>query len=74
LIKNKRFQVPPAELEGLLLTHPANADCVVETKDEKAGEFPKAFVVLKPEQKVTEDEIMKWNLLQKVFLLKRRLE
>jgi 4-coumarate--CoA ligase len=61
LIKYKGFQVPPAELEGLLLTHPAIADCaVVGVKDDEAGELPKAFVVLKPEQKVTEDEIMEF--------------
>jgi 4-coumarate--CoA ligase len=61
LIKYKGFQVPPAELEGLLLTHPAIADCcVVGVKDDEAGELPKAFVVLKPEQKVTGDEIMEF--------------
>src|ERR1041384_2510416 len=48
LIKYKGFQVPPAELEGMLLTHPAVADAaVVPYPDEEAGEVPKAFVVLK---------------------------
>ena len=48
LIKYKGFQVPPAELEALLLTHPAVADAaVVPCADEEAGEVPKAFVVLK---------------------------
>jgi acyl-CoA synthetase (AMP-forming)/AMP-acid ligase II len=48
LIKYKGFQVAPAELEGLLLTHPAVADAaVVPLPDEEAGEVPKAFVVLK---------------------------
>jgi len=48
LIKYKGFQVPPAELEGVLLTHPAVADAaVVPYPDEEAGEVPKAFVVLK---------------------------
>jgi acyl-CoA synthetase (AMP-forming)/AMP-acid ligase II len=46
LIKYKGYQVPPAELEGILLTHPQVADaCVVPVRDEEAGEVPKAFVV-----------------------------
>jgi acyl-CoA synthetase (AMP-forming)/AMP-acid ligase II len=53
LIKYKGFQVAPAELEGLLLTHPAVADAaVVPVPDEEAGEVPKAFVVLKGEATV----------------------
>jgi len=48
LIKYKGMQVAPAELEALLLTHPAVADAaVVPLKDEDAGEIPRAFVVLK---------------------------
>jgi 4-coumarate--CoA ligase len=59
LIKYKGFQVPPAELEGLLLTHPAVADsAVIPIPDEEAGEVPKAFVVLKPGAEATPEEIM----------------
>jgi acyl-CoA synthetase (AMP-forming)/AMP-acid ligase II len=48
LIKYKGMQVAPAELEALLLTHPAVLDAAVIRKaDEEAGEVPKAFVVLK---------------------------
>ncbi len=48
LIKYKGFQIAPAELEAVLLTHPAVADAaVVPSLDEAAGEVPKAFVVLK---------------------------
>ena len=48
LIKVKGFQVAPAELEGVLLTHPQVADCaVVGVSDERSGEVPKAFVVCK---------------------------
>jgi long-chain acyl-CoA synthetase len=48
LIKYKGFQVPPAELEGLLLEHEAVADCAVIGKlDKESGEVPKAFVVLR---------------------------
>jgi acyl-CoA synthetase (AMP-forming)/AMP-acid ligase II len=46
LIKYKGYQVPPAELEALLLTHPAIADAaVIGVPDEEAGEVPMAFVV-----------------------------
>ncbi len=56
LIKYKGFQVAPAELEALLLSHPAIADCaVIGIADEEAGELPKAFIVLKGE--AGEDEL-----------------
>ena len=49
LIKYKGFQVPPAELEGLLLEHPAVADAsVIGIPDPEAGEVPQACVVLRP--------------------------
>jgi 4-coumarate--CoA ligase len=58
LIKYKGFQVPPAELEALLLTHPAVADAaVVGQPDEEAGEVPVAYVVLRPGSEATEEEI-----------------
>ena len=58
LIKYKGFQVPPAELEALLLTHPAVADAaVIGQPDEEAGEIPAAYVVLKPGQETTAEEI-----------------
>ena len=48
LIKYKGMQVAPAELEGLLLGHPAIADAaVIPSPDDEAGEVPKAFVVLR---------------------------
>ena len=41
LIKYKGFQVPPAELEALLLTHPqVNDAAVIGIADEEAGELP----------------------------------
>ena len=58
LIKYKGFQVPPAELEALLLTHPAVADAaVVGEPDEEAGELPIGFVVLKPGATTSADEL-----------------
>ncbi len=59
LIKYKGYQVPPAELEALLLTHPAIADAaVVAHPDEDAGEIPRAFVVLQPNSDIAKDEII----------------
>lgn len=50
LIKYKAWQVAPAELEALLLTHPAIADAaVVGMRDEECGEVPRAFVVRRSE-------------------------
>lgn len=48
LIKYKGFQVPPAELEAVLLTHPCIADAaVIPCPDDEAGEVPKAIVVMR---------------------------
>jgi acyl-CoA synthetase (AMP-forming)/AMP-acid ligase II len=57
LIKYKGCPVAPAELEALLLTHPAVADAaVIPSPDDEAGEVPKAFVVTRAE--VTPEELM----------------
>jgi acyl-CoA synthetase (AMP-forming)/AMP-acid ligase II len=46
LIKYKGYQVPPAELEALLLTHDKIADAaVIGVKDDEGEEVPKAYVV-----------------------------
>jgi acyl-CoA synthetase (AMP-forming)/AMP-acid ligase II len=59
LIKYKGFQVAPAELEAVLLSHPAIADAaVIPCADEEAGEVPKAFVVMKGE--ASAEEIMEF--------------
>jgi acyl-CoA synthetase (AMP-forming)/AMP-acid ligase II len=48
MIKYKGFPVAPAEIEALLLEHPAVRDCgVVGRFDPVAGEIPVAFVVLR---------------------------
>lgn len=57
LIKYKGLQVAPAELEAVLLSHPAVGDAaVVASPDAEAGEVPKAFVVLK--DAATPEELM----------------
>ncbi len=59
LIKYSGFQVPPAELEGILLEHPAVADAAVIGKEDlEHGEIPKAFVVLKAGCAATDRELM----------------
>ncbi|KAI9336182.1 hypothetical protein DFJ73DRAFT_850611, partial [Zopfochytrium polystomum] len=61
LIKYKGLQVAPAELEAYLLTHPAVADsAVIPIPDERAGELPRAYVVLKANVTVTEAELHKF--------------
>ena len=58
LIKYNGFQVPPAELEGLIVTHPKVADvAVIGVPDESAGELPKAFVQLAPGEELTLEEL-----------------
>ena len=53
------FQVPPAELEGVLLEHPAVADAAVIGKaNVESGEVPKAFIVRKEGEEVSDEEIM----------------
>jgi acyl-CoA synthetase (AMP-forming)/AMP-acid ligase II len=59
LIKYKGFQVAPAELEAVLVTHPSVADAaVIPSPDEEAGEVPKAYVVLRAEANA--EEIMEF--------------
>ncbi|MGW4483886.1 AMP-binding protein [Amycolatopsis sp. NPDC004368] len=51
LIKYKGFQVAPAEIEAVLLTHPGVVDAaVIGVPDVEAGEVPKAFVVRRGEE------------------------
>ena len=58
LIKFKGFQVAPAELEALIVTHPKVADvAVIGVPDDEAGEIPKAFVAAVPGETVTLEEI-----------------
>ncbi|MDN3253949.1 4-coumarate--CoA ligase family protein [Streptomyces mutabilis] len=49
LIKYKGFQVAPAELEALLLTHPGIADAaVIGAYNDDGNEVPHAYVVRRP--------------------------
>eukprot|EP00698_Gefionella_okellyi_P019887 TRINITY_DN6167_c0_g1_i1.p1 TRINITY_DN6167_c0_g1~~TRINITY_DN6167_c0_g1_i1.p1 ORF type:complete len:331 (-),score=84.64 TRINITY_DN6167_c0_g1_i1:46-1038(-) len=58
LIKVSGFQVPPAEIEAILLTHAGIADCaVIGVDDEQQGQVPKAFVV-KKDPALTEQTVL----------------
>jgi len=75
LIKVKGNQVAPAELEALLLEHPAVADvAVIGMPTEDGDEKPRAFVVLQPDttsQRVTPEEIA--NFVQDKVVRYKRL-
>ncbi|XP_067949811.1 luciferin 4-monooxygenase-like [Watersipora subatra] len=58
LIKYKGFQVAPAELEALLLAHQKILDsAVVSVPCNEAGELPRAYIVAKPGQSASDEEI-----------------
>ena len=58
MIKVNGFQVAPAEVESVLLRHPAVLDCAVfGVADERAGEVPAAAVALDPGRPVAEGEL-----------------
>ncbi|MFS7940372.1 4-coumarate--CoA ligase 2 [Helianthus anomalus] len=68
LIKYKGFQVAPAELEAMLLTHPDISDAaVVPMVDENAGEVPVAFVVKSNGSTITETDVKQFISKQVVF-------
>lgn len=62
LIKYKGFQVPPAELEGILVVHEEVEDCAVIGVfiEHLATEVPRAFVVVKEGGSVSEEDLVKW--------------
>jgi acyl-CoA synthetase (AMP-forming)/AMP-acid ligase II len=58
MIKVNAFQVAPAEIEAVLLDHPAVLDCAVfGVPDERAGEVPAAAVQLDPSRPVVDGEL-----------------
>ena len=60
MIKYKGFGIAPAELESLLMEHPAVMDsAVIGVPDDEAGELPKGYVVIrKGHEGVTTEEIL----------------
>ncbi|KAL2827625.1 hypothetical protein BDW59DRAFT_179103 [Aspergillus cavernicola] len=58
LIKVKGNQVAPAELEAILLEHPAVADAAVIGVPMNNDEGPRAYIVLKPGKSATAEDII----------------
>jgi acyl-CoA synthetase (AMP-forming)/AMP-acid ligase II len=55
------FNIYPSDLEAVLARHEAVAEAaVVAAPSERWGETPVAFVVLKPGQKLTAEDLRKW--------------
>jgi acyl-CoA synthetase (AMP-forming)/AMP-acid ligase II len=62
LIKYKGYQVPPAELEAVLLGHPSIADAAVigVIEAESGEEVPKAFVVRQADTELSAESVMEF--------------
>lgn len=61
LIKYKAYQVPPAELESILMSHPDVVDAaVVGIPDDNAGELPLGYVVVHSNTKVTSEDLQNY--------------
>jgi acyl-CoA synthetase (AMP-forming)/AMP-acid ligase II len=61
LIKYKGYQVPPAELEAVLLNHPSIVDAaVIAGHDADGEEIPHAFVVVRPDTPLTAEEVQEY--------------
>lgn len=62
MIKYKGYQVAPAELEAVLMEHPAVFDAAVIPKRDiaEATEVPKAFIVLRPGQTARPEELQRF--------------
>lgn len=61
LIVSGGENIAPVEVEKALAAHPAVADvAVVGVPDERWGETPKAWVVVRPGATATEDDLVEW--------------
>ncbi|KAK3422245.1 hypothetical protein EUGRSUZ_G02758, partial [Eucalyptus grandis] len=61
LIKHNGYQVAPAELEALLLSHPQIVDAaVIPLENEEAGQVPMAYVVKASGSELTENQVIRF--------------
>jgi 2-aminobenzoate-CoA ligase len=61
VIKSSAYRIGPEEIEITLATHPAVADAgVIGIPDEVRGQIAKAFVVLKPGQSATSEQLIEY--------------
>ncbi|HJY86323.1 MAG TPA: acyl-CoA synthetase, partial [Candidatus Acidoferrales bacterium] len=61
IIKSSAYRIGPEEIETTIATHPAVADVgVIGVPDEVRGQIAKAYVVLKPGESVTSDELIEY--------------
>ncbi|XP_033228925.1 luciferin 4-monooxygenase-like [Belonocnema kinseyi] len=69
LIKYEAVQVAPAEIEGILLSHPEVRDAGVTGKpDEVSGEVPIAFIVRQPGSTISASEICQFVKVEVRYL------
>ncbi|KAK7268502.1 hypothetical protein RIF29_21201 [Crotalaria pallida] len=61
LIKHNGYQVAPAELESVLLSHPLIVDAaVIPVEDEETGQIPMAYVVRAASSELSEDQVIQF--------------
>jgi len=61
IIKSSAYRIGPEEIETTLATHPAVVDvAVIGVPDEVRGQIAKAYVVLKPGQSITPEELIEY--------------
>jgi len=73
LIKYKAYQVAPAELEELLLSHPEISEAaVIPYPDQEAGQIPMAFVVRSPGSNLSERDVINFVAEQVIHYKKIR--
>ena len=56
------FNVYPAEVEQMLADHPKILQAaIIGMPDERLGEVPEAYVILRPDETLSEEEIIAWS-------------
>ncbi|KAK8676185.1 hypothetical protein V6N13_034238 [Hibiscus sabdariffa] len=65
LIKHNGYQVAPAELEAVLLSHPNVLDAaVIPVEDEDSGQIPMAYVVKESASQLTQEQVIQFVAAQ----------